>query len=416
MRVAVIGAGVVGVTTAYFLAQNGHQVSVIERHGNVCEQASVGHAGLLGPGHLMPLATPGMPGQIMSHWFHSNSSLNLRPGSNLSQWRWLRSWMRECTIERMLINKEKILRLGKYGQQLLVDIRLLHNLDFQERRGVLQIFRTPREQNNITAGLALLSGADIPFQQLDEAACQLCEPALSRQMPLIGGIYLPQDSQGNCALFTKQLKNIVQQLGVAFEFLNTCERIVSNHNGVTLQLKHNHQIRQQQFDLAVLAAGADSVSLFSDIGMTLRTALIQSYSSTANLKNIEASPRISIIDESARVAISRMDKRIRIAGTWLSGKASNNDDRRAWQLLRKTGTDWFPDAANYHTGINWRGSHLMLPDNAPILGPAPEKNIYINLAHAEYGWSMAVGSAKAVADLISGKTLDINLDGLTLAR
>ena len=416
MRVAVIGAGVAGVTTAYFLAQNGHQVSVIEQRGNVCEQASLGHAGLLGAAHLMPLAAPGMPKQIISHWFKSNGSVNLRPSLNLSNWRWLRSWMHESSLERMLANKEKMQRLGQYGQQLLVDISHTHNLEFEQRAGILQLFRHAKDLHNSAAGLNLLSQADIPFQQLDETACRLCEPTLNSETPIAGGIYFPQDSQGNCVLFTKQVKNIVQQMGVEFEFLTTCERVVPNYNGVTLQLKLDNQTRNQQFDLAVLAAGDQSASLFNDIGMTLRFANVRSYSNTANIKNMEDTPRISIIDESAQVAITRMDKRIRVAGTWWSGKGSNSDDNRAWQLLRKTGTDWFPDAANYHTGLNWVGNHLMLPDNAPLLGQAAEKNVYLNVAHAEFGWSMALGSAKAVADLISGKTPDINLVGLELAR
>ena len=210
MRVAVIGGGVAGVTTAYFLAQNGHQVSVIEQHGNVCEQASLGHAGLLGPAHLTPMATPGMPKQIISHWFKSNASHTLRPTLKPSQWRWLRSWMRESTIERMLINKEKMQRLGKYGQQLLLDVSHAHNLDFQQRSGILQLFRTGKEQHNYIDGLALLSDSDIAFQQLDEAGCRHCEPALNSHTSIAGGIYFPTDSQGNCVLFTKQLKNIVQ--------------------------------------------------------------------------------------------------------------------------------------------------------------------------------------------------------------
>ncbi len=415
MRVAVIGAGVVGVTTAYFLAQNGHQVSVIEQHGNVCEQASLGHAGLLGAAHLMPLGAPGMPRQIISHWFKSDGALNLRPSLSLSHWRWLRSWMRECALDRMLINKEKMQRLGKYGQHLLSDISHIHNLDFQQRSGILQLFRHAKDQQKITAGLELLTQSDIPFQQLDEAACRLAEPALNKQSPIAGGVYFPLDGQGNCVLFTKQLKNIAQQSGVEFEFLTECEHIVANHNGVTLQLQQAQQTRQQQFDAVVVGSGEQSAHLFNDIGISLRVANIQSYSNTANIKNIEDSPSLSIIDESAQIAITRMDKRIRVAGTFLSGKASNSDDHRAWQLLRKTGADWFPDAANYHTGSNWRGSHLMLPDNAPLLGQT-QKNIFVNVAHAEYGWAMALGSAKVVADLVSGKTTEINLDGLNLAR
>jgi len=416
MRVAVIGAGIVGVSTAYFLAQNGHQVSVIERCGNVCEQASLGHAGLLGAGHLTPLGAPGMPGQIISHWFKSDGALHLNPSFKLSHWRWLRSWMRECQLERMLANKLKMLRLGKYGQQLLADITLAHNLDFQQRSGILHLFRQPKQQTNIHAGLDLLTQSDVPFQVLDEAACRACEPALNPLTAIAGGIYFPTDSQGNCVLFAKQLKNIVGQMGVGFEFLTECTQITASQHGVTLQLTQDKLGKTLQFDAVVLAAGAQSVGFFNALGITARVATMQSFSNTANLKNIEDSPRLSIIDESSQIAITRMDKRIRVAGTLFSGTASPNAEQRAWQLLRNTGADWFPDAANYSTGSNWSGQHVMLPDNAPLLGQCGANNVYINAAHAEFGWAMSIASGKVVADLISGARPEINLDGLGLAR
>ena len=424
MRVAVIGAGVVGVSTAYFLAQNGHQVSVIEQHGNVCEQASLGHAGLFGPAHLLPLGAPGMPRQVIAHWFKSDSALRITPSLNISHWRWLRSWIQECALERMLANKEKMLRLGKYSQQLFSDISLTHNLEFQQRSGILQLFRTAKEQANIEAGLALLSQADLPFQILDEAACRLVEPALNMHTPIAGGIFFPNDSQGNSVLFAKHIKMIAQQNGVEFAFLTRCDQLVPTHNGVTLHMQSQgqsqdqdqNQARTEHFDAAVLTAGAQSATFFNALRIPLRTASIRSFSNTSNIKNMEDSPRVSIIDDSRQITITRMDKRIRVAGTLHSGNPGPATEQRAQQLLRDTGADWFPDAANYSTGSNWSGRHLMLPDNAPLLGQSPEKNIYLNVAHAEYGWSMALGSAKVVADIVSGKTPEINLDGLNMLR
>ncbi|PRC91654.1 FAD-dependent oxidoreductase [Solimicrobium silvestre] len=416
MRVAVIGAGVVGVTTAYFLAQNGHQVSVIEQRGNVSEEASLGHAGLLGAAHLTPFAAPGMPKQILSHFFKTDGAINLRPSVNVTHWRWLRSWLRECSLEGLLANKEKMQRLGRYSQQLLSELSHSHNLDFQQRSGILQLFRNVKEQKKIIAGLALLSDADLPFQQLDTAACHQLEPALNKDTSLAGGLYLPQDGNGNCVLFTKQLKLVAQQLGVEFEFLTKCEQIIPNKNGATLHLKKAEQTGQQQFDAVVLASGASSTPFLKNIGINLRIAQFQSYSNTANIKNLDDSPRLSIIDESEQIAITRMDKRIRIAGTLHLGKRKNTADERAWQKLRNVGTDWFPDAANYHTGQNWSGHHLMLSDSTPVLGRSAVKNIFVNCAHAEYGWAMATGSGKILADLISGKSPEIDLDGLTVLR
>ncbi len=418
MRVAVIGAGVVGVSTAYFLAQNGHQVSVIEQQGNVCEQASLGHAGLLGPGHLLPLAAPGMPRQIISHWFKSDGALNLNPSLTISHWRWLRGWMRECALEKMLVNKEKMQRLAQYSQQLLSDITLAHNLEFQQRSGILQLFRSAKEMSNIEAGLDLLAQSDLPFQLLDEAGCRMCELALSGKTPIAGGIFFPNDSQGNSVLFAKHLKIIAQQMGVEFAFMTACEQITSNHNGVSLQLQHENRSTAQQFDATVLTAGAQSAAFFNALGIPLRFATIRSFSNTANIKNVEDSPRVSIIDESRQIAITRMDKRVRVAGTIHggTGKLNTAAEQRAWQLLRDTGADWFPDAANYSTGSNWSGNHLLLPDNAPLLGLSPEKNIFLNVAHAEYGWSMTLGAGKVVADIVSGISPDINLDGLNTLR
>ncbi|TDK68451.1 FAD-dependent oxidoreductase [Sapientia aquatica] len=416
MRVAVIGAGVVGMTTAYFLAQNGHQVSVIEQRGNVSEEASLAHAGLLGPAHLAPLGAPGMVKRILSQWLNSNSTVKLNPSFRLAQWSWLRAWMRECSAEKLLINKEKLQRLGAYGQHLLTDIEHLHNLDFQHRNGVLQLFRTTKEQQKIRAGLAVLTDAGIPFQVLDTAACHQLEPALNQQTALVGGVYMPQDGQGNCVLFSKQLKLITQQLDVKFEFASACEQIQSNKNGVTLLLKQGDLANHVQFDAVVIAAGANSSLFFKQIGIDLPVAQFQSYSATASIKNNEDSPNISIIDEYEQTVITRMDKRIRVAGTLRLGKNSKKTDEIAWQNLRQIATDWFPNAANYHTAQTLTSEHLMLPDGVPLIGPTCKANVFVNLAHAENGWAMATGAGKIIADLISDIKPDINLDGIGLLR
>lgn len=414
MRVAVIGAGVTGVATAYFLAQLGHQVSVIEQQGNVCEQASLGHAGLLGPGHLMPIGTPGMPRHVVAQWFSASSNADFRPGLQPSQWRWLRKWMRECTLERMLANREKMQRLAQYSQLLLSDIKLTNNLESPERSGILQIFRHAKEQTQQQAGLALLTENGIPFQQLDEAGCRLREPALNTSTAIAGGLYFPQDSQANGVLFAKQLKTISQSAGVGFQFSKQCLGITIQQHGVTLQLKPQRQHQQQvmQFDAVVLAAGVASSSFFDSIGLTQPLMPMYSSSNTANLKNIEDSPSLSIIDSSRQITISRMDKRIRVAGLPTMRKSGIADNQR----LRDTANDWFPDAANYDTGACWSGSCLMLPDNAPLLGPSPAPHIHLNLAHAEFGWAMALGAAKIVADMISGHPPAIDTTGLTLMR
>ena len=416
MRVAVIGAGAVGVTSAYFLAQNGHQVSVIERHGNVCEQASLGHAGLLGAGHLMPLAAPGMARQIASQWFRANTAVQFPPRQQLSYWRWLRSWIGECELDRMLANQRKMQRLGQYGLALLSDLTVAHQLDFQQRSGVLHLFRQPRDLSNASAGLDLLKQADIAHQVLDEAGCRQREIALNPTVPIAGGLYFPNDGQGNCVLFAKQLKTIMQQNGVEFRFQTDCRLINGHQNGVTLQLMDRHQSASHVFDAVVVATGADSLHWFDSLGIPLRAAPILSVSCTANLKNPEDSPGLSVVDASRQVVMTRMDKRIRVAGTVRLGNNVAQLRPSSWQLLRDTAGEWFPNAANYASGLDWSGQHLMVPDNAPVLGPTVQPNVYINAAHAETGWAMAVGAGKVLADQLSGRTVDIDVTGLGITR
>ncbi len=415
MRVAVIGAGVVGVTTAYFIAQKGHQVSVIEQRGNVAEEASLGHAGLLGAAHLAPWAAPGMPGRIFSPFRRAERPASWRLSTTTAHWRWLRRWLSECDAQRFLINTGTIRRLGAYSQELLQDLSHLHQIDFHHRSGVLSLLRTKKDQLNLEPGLELLTQENLPFQLLDATACHTLEPALNTETALHGGIYFPEDGSGNCALFTKQLRQVTQKMGVKFNFLQHCEHINPTDTGIVLHLNEGDKPTQHHFDALVLAAGVNSAVFLKRLGITIPIAQFQSYSGTALIKNPEAMPNLSILDDSFQLAITRMDKRIRIAGTSHLGRHKTSLDQHAWQTLRNSAHDWFPNAANYHTAQTWSGSHLMLPDGAPIIGSSPIKNLYLNLAHAENGWGMAAGSGKIVADLISGLTPDIALTGLTLA-
>ena len=422
MRVAVIGAGVVGVNTAYFSALQGHQVTVIEQRGNVAEEASRGHAGLLGTAHVRPMAAQGMPHRLVAQLLQVKKTAQWRPSTNLAQWRWLRRWMSECQLNQQIKNTEKMQRLSMYGQQLLDSLGQRHSIDFQQRNGILELFRTAKDIDNLTPCLELLSQSGLSFQQLDAAACYALEPALAQNPALHGGLYFDQDGSGNCALFTKQVKSIAQQLDVKFDFLQRCDEIIPQSNGFTLHLVNSdysspmqQQRTQHHFDAVVLAAGADSNRFLKKLGIATALASFQSYCCTAMIKNPEATPELSIIDETFQVAITRMDKRIRIAGTSQLGRRHPRIDERAWQTLRHSATEWFPNAANYHSANVWNSSHLMMPDGAPVIGKTPVKHLYVNLAHAEQGWSMATGAGKLVADLLSNNVPDIDIEGLTLA-
>ena len=416
MRGAVIGAGVIGVSTAYFLAQNGHQVSVIEQHGNVSEEASFGHAGLLGGAHLAPIAGPFMIKRVLSQWFSNHQALRLKPRLNLTQWSWFRAWLRECNPQQFSANKEKLHRLGRYSQVLLEQLKQLHQIDFQECNGVLQICRQNTDLQKMNAGLDVLTQADNPFQQLDASATHLLEPALNPTINIAGSIYMPQDGQGNCVLFTKQLKLITQKMGVDYAFLTACLGIEESQNGVTLQLQHQKVITPQHFDAVVIATGGNSLPFIKASGIDVPIVPFNSYSITANIKNPEDCPQLNIIDETLQIALVKMDKRLRIAGCIRLGQSSTSQDKLAWQLLRNVGSDWFANAANYNTAQTWRTSYLMQSNGLPLIGQSPKSRIFVNTAHAENGWSLAAGAAKIVADVVSNKSSDIDLNGLALTH
>ena len=412
MHVAVIGGGVIGVCTAYFLAEAGHQVVVIERHGNVAEEASYGNAGVIAPGYVAPWAAPGMPGKILSCLFKSEAPVLFKPTLDPTLWRWMRRWLSECELERYRINKARMQRVAFYSRDIQRKMREYYQLDYEQNQGYLQLFRNARDLQIAQPAIAQLAENEVPHRIVDADEARSIEPALDRKTALAGGLYLPQDESGNCPLFTKQLKSIAQSIGVEFRFNCNVKSIQSETRGVALQTDDG----LSQVDAVVLAAGVDSAQLLASLGIWVPLYPIKGYSATASIKNFDDAPLAALMDESYKVAITRMGSRIRIAGTAELGSRALTIRDAALRTLMKVGNDWFPDAANYNIASFWCGARPMLPDGAPLLGATPIKNVYLNIGHGSSGWAMAAGSGKILADLVSGHDAEIDMEGLTLAR
>lgn len=412
MQVAVIGGGVVGVCTAYFLAAAGHETVVVERHNNVAEQASFGNAGVVAPGYATPWAAPGMPRKILSYLFKSESPVILRPTFNRALWRWLRQWLSECDIERYRINKQRMQRVAFYSRDILHTLRDQYQLEYEQTQGYLQLFRSEHEIQMAEPALTLLAELGVPHKLVDPDTARTIEPSLSPMTSLAGGLHLPNDEAGNCPLFTKQMRYLAQSLGVEFHFNTIVSSIRRENSRVTLQIED----RFFDADAVVIAAGVDSAALLAPLGIHVPLYPVKGYSATAPIKNFEEAPIASLIDETYKVAITRLGNRIRIAGTAELGSRDMMLHDAALRTLIKVGEDWFPHAANYHTANFWCGARPMLPDGAPLLGATPVKNVFINIGHGSNGWAMAAGSGKIVADIVSGHAPDIDMDGLTLSR
>ena len=412
MQVAVIGGGVVGVCTAYFLAAAGHEVVVIERGSNVAEDSSFAHSGLIAPASAAPWAAPGMPRQLLSTLFNQASPLLLRHRFDPALWRWARRWINECDLARFQINKSRLQRIGTYSHSLLDQMRQHYHLDYEQSVGHLQLFRSERELALARPGLALLAETDLPHQLLEADAARLIEPALSITTPLLRALYLPQDEAGNCALFTKQIKTIAAQLGVGFRFKTTVDRIEKAGQQIMLTCTDDSFTA----DAVILAAGCGNVALLNAIGVQVPFLPVQKYSATCTIRDFDEAPLASLSDDTYKATITRFGNRIRVTGVIEPGARYAEVPEAAQRTLHRIGTDWFPNATNYSNATLWSSVQAMVPDGVPLLGPTPLRNVFVGMDDGTNGWTSALGIGKILADQLSGQVPDIDTDGLTLSR
>lgn len=413
MRIVVIGAGIVGVCTAYCLRRAGFDVTVVERRSGVAQEASFANAGVIAPGYVGPWAAPGMPTKIVAHLFRSESPIVFRPSLDPALWRWLARWLSECRVESYRRNRARMQRLAFYSQTQLKAVRDLHNLDYEQSTGYLQLFRNPKDLDRATTTQSMLTDLGVRNQLLTADECRGIEPALSESAPLAGALHLPDDETGNCAFFAQQLKGIAIRDGVDFKFGAEVRGINASGDRVECLRIDDGEVRA---DAYVVASGIDGAALLCPLGIRLPMMPVKGYSATVAVDGFEHAPAVGVMDEAYKVAITRMGKRLRIAGTAELGTQGLQLRDGALRTLVKVAHDWFPYAAKYHQATFWVGARPMLPDGPPVLGATPLSNLFLNLGHGSSGWVMACGSGRVLADVIGGRPPEIDLEGLTLAR
>lgn len=413
MHVIVVGAGIVGVTTAYYLRRDGHDVTVIERRSGVAQEASFANAGVMAPSYVAPWSQPGMPAKVLAYLFRAEAPIVFRPSLDPALWRWIVRWLGECRVERFRRNKERMQRLAFYSQFELRALRDLHQLDYEQGTGYLQLFRSSVEVDRSAITRKMLTDLGIAHALLTPEQAHAIEPALHAPTPLAGALHLPNDETGNCAFFAQQLKDIAIDDGVDFRFNVAVERVLHEHQRITRLQTDSGEISGDAF---VVAGGIDSVKLLRPLGIRLPMQPVKGYSATASITAFEHAPYISVMDETYKVAITRMGKRLRIAGTAELGTRGMQLRDSALRTLMKVAQDWFPYAASYPKARFWVGARPMLPDGPPVLGKTPISNLYVNTGHGSTGWVMACGSARVVTDVIAGRAPGIDLSGLTMDR
>jgi D-amino-acid dehydrogenase len=377
------------------------------------QETSFANAGVMAPSYVAPWAQPGMPGRVAAYLFKAEAPIVFRPAANLALWRWIRRWLTECSLERFTRNKARMQRLAFYSQAQISALRNLHALDYEQATGYLQLFRTEQEVERSAATRKMLTELGVAHRLLTGDEARTVESALHPVTPLAGALHLPDDETGNCAYFAHQLKDIAAGDGVRFRFGEAAQ-------GFGLALGRVECLRTDAGELRgdryVIAGGVDSLALLRPLGIRLPLMPVKGYSATAAITALESAPMTSVMDETYKVAITRMGNRLRIAGTAEIGTNGMRLRDSALSTLIKVASDWFPAAASYRKAQFWVGARPMLPDGPPVLGATPLPNLYINTGHGSTGWVMACGSGKVVADVIAGRQPEIDLDGLTLDR
>ncbi|HEV2365630.1 MAG TPA: D-amino acid dehydrogenase [Caulobacteraceae bacterium] len=415
MRVVVLGAGVIGVTTAYFLARAGHEVTVVERRDGPALETSFANAGEISPGAASPWMSPEVPRKALRWLFMEHAPLILRPRAEGAMLRWLLAAAGNCTARAYAINKGRMVRLAEYSRHQLDALRAETGIAYDERaRGSLQLFRTQDQLDDAGRDVEVLRRDGVAFELLDRAGCVAAEPGLQHSSEsFVGGLRLPDDETGDCHKFTTSLATLASGLGVRFRYDERVLALVRSGGGVEAVNTDRGLLRAEAF---VVACGSFSPALVGPVGLRLPVYPVKGYSLTADIVAAERAPVSTVIDETYKVATTRLGDRVRVGGiAEVSGYNDTLPPRRRAALLAST-RGLFPGAGDWEHSRFWTGLRPMTPDGAPVVGATPIPNLWLNTGHGTLGWTMACGSARVLGDIISGREPEIETADLSISR
>ncbi len=417
MKVAVIGAGIIGITTAYELAADGHEVTVFERRGAAAEETSFANAGVVAPGYVTPWAAPGMPGKVLSHLFSRHTPVKIGLPLSGSEIAWMWKWFRACKLETYLANRARLQRLAFYSRGRLHQLTAELQLEYDRSPGYMVLLRSEKDSKLVQPGLQVLRDAGVTFKEMSALEVRKIEPAINTDTEFLGGIHLPHDEVANCRQFALLLKNEAQRMGVNFEFNRTVAQL---EKSCPTNVMVSGEAVPRSFDRVVMCAGLASAQLLRPLGLKIPMAAVYGYSISAPIREPLNAPRSSLMDERYKVAISRLGNRVRVAGSAELGGTLQAKRASSIQTLYKVLHDWFPGAAQHaNTGASvqeWKGARPMLPDGPPVIGESGLPGLWLNLGHGSSGWALSCGSARALADLMAGRQAPIDMEGLGVSR
>ena len=419
MKIAIVGAGIIGVTTAYELAADGHDVTVYERRGAAALETSFANAGVVAPGYVTPWAAPGMPAKVARYLFSQHAPVRVALPLSAREIAWMWQWRAACRLETYLANRARMQRLAFYSRARLHELVDHLQLEYDRSPGYMVVLRSDKDRRLVQPGLQVLRDAGVSFREIDDVQARAIEPALNPDTAFAGAIHLPDDEVGNCRQFALLLKGEAQDRGAKFEF-NAVVAPLDPAHPAHLQVTTAEGTQQVNFDAVVVCGGVESTQLLRPVGLKVPLAAVHGYSISAPIREPLNAPRSGLMDERYKVAISRLGNRVRVAGSAEIGGDGERKRPSAIQTLYKVLHDWFPGAAQLaNTGSavqEWKGARPMLPDGPPLLGASGVPGVWLNLGHGSSGWALACGSARVVADLMARRAPQIDVEGLGVER
>jgi len=414
VKIVVLGAGVIGVTGAWYLAQAGHQVTVVERRREAGMETSFANGGQISAGHAEPWAQPAVLPKVLRWLGREDAPLLFRPRADLAQWEWSLRFALECLPGRFERNCRVLAGLAEYSRASLLELRSASGIQYDQlSRGILHFATSAGDLDGMVRHAQAMRAMGVERQVKSAAECLQIEPALAHsQQPVVGGLFTPQDESGDAHRFTRELARMAQARGVSFRFGLAVEALESGGGEIAAVRMHDGE--RMSADAYVVSLGSYSPLLLKPLGIRIPVYPLKGYSITLALGPGEAAaaPSVSLTDEAHKIVISPIGNRLRAAGTAeLAGYDAAVNEVRCAAIVRRV-RQLFPRLAAAPAVDNWAGLRPATPNNVPLIGRTRLANLFLNTGHGTLGWTLACGSARALAELVAGRRPPIAFDFL----